>query len=862
MKKLFAPILMAACCFLALPALAQTTDVQTIDTVAALRALSPPAQDGIKQIDVRGYYASGDGGGGTFYWDGNFSFQRASAANLVAGGSGYAVGDEISVPGASGAYSVPLLTVATVGPNGTITGLTLNPGSAFTSVPSGTLPTGDYLSSGTGATVTLTAASVFDDGGGNICPDGYTGSGRWRRLALVEHPTFIDVRWFGAKCENIYAPTFDSLEPIQRAIWSAPDDDYLPVQPPGAAKSGHQKKCTLYFPGNSQNLGYSVSNTIYATPEMFFRGDNIGTSILSLTINSAFPTETWIIKYLYGSNSVGNANTSFDTGVSDMILVSDTCTNGAGLFFLGCNGGYIRNVAVNSKERSIYVDSGGVVINNIRPTSTNKEGLEIHGQQIVGDYWDAEHCNSTSTGRTATTFPSGTMRGGHDLGGTPIPAIWIDATNVHVGNITGETSPIVALITGPDVDISSVSNNTYGSDSAVAGACTVRVWETDNVRVAHHNNQGLGNGTVSFAHGEIYDTRNDGSNAWTVEDGGTFGGRTSYSEQEDILNLRLFGKLDLYGSPSEVNSNGVAAMRFYTGQLNLSELTVNTSGGLDSGGYNVGVSQGTYQGGLLSLGATGPSYGIRLSGFNNGADNVGPDARYRLQIASVANGNYTPYGEITKNGWGIMKLNPQAALDVGGKANVDGDLVVNGALYVQGQQITSGERLINSYQITQATPSVTFNIPAGLHHLRLLSNGYTTSSPQCFIVAQMNGDSTISHYVRQFIRSYGSTVSGSSDTSQSGMTVGHLNTTSTPYMSDGDALISLMTIPPASQGGTPTYLATSSVQGSVYDITASQYNLISEASRWTGGTAPITSMTVRPTVGSFSTGSTLYLYGY
>lgn len=43
---------------------ARTTGV---DTIAALKALPAGYQQG--QIQVRGYYSSGDGGAGLFYWD-------------------------------------------------------------------------------------------------------------------------------------------------------------------------------------------------------------------------------------------------------------------------------------------------------------------------------------------------------------------------------------------------------------------------------------------------------------------------------------------------------------------------------------------------------------------------------------------------------------------------------------------------------------------------------------------------------------------------------------------------------------------------------------------------------------------------
>ena len=631
-----------------------------VDTMAALRALPVPTSTDSSEVDVRGYYCPGDGGGGLFLWDAGSNYAAPTGATMNAAGSDYTVGSVLRI-NAANTESASMVYVSAVNGNGAITAFQLCPGSHYTAFPSGALPTSLYTGTGSGATFTLTG-STLDDGGAWINPAGHAGLGRYRRVALMADPTIVNVRWFGAKCENIYAPTMDSLPNIQQAIWSAPDDDYLPAQYPGAGHSGHQKKLTLYFPGGPQNFGYSVSNTIYASAEMYFKGDGLGKTNVGLTEGTRSATETWAIKYCYGSNSPGNANTTFDTGVSDLNLFAEG-TNQAGLFFVGCNGGYIRNVAVVSSERSIYVDSGGVVINNIRPTSVNQEGLEIHGQQIVGDYWDVEHCNSVLSGRKASVFPKGTVYGFHDIGGQPIPAILIDAQNVHVGNITGETSPVVVTIVGPAVSIDSVSDNTYGADTDVPGGCMVRIWDTDNVSVRHASNtQGFGNGYCHWQHGAIYDTRSDGSNFWDVEDGGTFGGRTSYSEQEDILNLRLFGnRLDVPGYPFGIYSKGVESLRF------------DGAGNVVTPGGSVFASS-FYADATVQIGGfTNPAYGLRLHGYNAGSvDQVGPDGRYRLQIGSLANGNYTSYGEITKTGWGVMKTNPDCALDVNGDAKVSG----------------------------------------------------------------------------------------------------------------------------------------------------------------------------------------------
>lgn len=626
--------------------------IQKVDSMAALRALPIPTGSDSGQVELRGYDTVGDGGGGLFSWDATSAYVAPTGTTMNTAGTGYTAGSLLLV-GTAPAYSTSLVYVSAVDSNGAITGYQLCPGSSYPALPSGAQATSARIGAGSGATFTLTGATL-DDNGSYINPTSNTGAGRWRRETMVADPTNVNVRWFGAKCENIYTPTTDSLRAIEEAIWASPDDDYLPVQYPGAANSGHQKKVTVYLPGGPQNFGYSVSNTLYASAEMYWKGDGMGKSNLGFSVGRSFAQETWVIRYCYGSNTPGNANTTFDTGVSDLNIFAGG-TNNAGLFFLGCNGSFIRNVAVNSTERSIYVDSGGVVIDNVRPTSTNTMGLELHGQQIEGTYWDVEHCNSTLSGRTASVFPTGTFGGFAALDGVVKPAILIQATVVHAGIITGETSPIIVLVNGADVTIESLSGNVYGSDTQLPDSCLARVWQSDNVAVRHFNNQS----NATFPHGMVYDTRNDGSNRWNVQNFGYLGGRSSYSEGEDILRLGLYGNVYSVGDFGIYN-HGVNV-------LNFSGPNVSASGAI--------LAQSMYSNSTVDLGSSDGAYGLFLQGYDGGPEDVaGTDGRYRLQITSHANGNVTLYGTVTKTGWGIMKDNPVRALDVNGDAQVSGNV--------------------------------------------------------------------------------------------------------------------------------------------------------------------------------------------
>ena len=93
-------------------------------------------------------------------WGGNSSSgHQATSAGIVAAGTGYAVGDIVTVLGGSGAPAA--LKVTTVS-GSTVTGLSVVAGGSYSAAPSGTLTTSARSpSSGTGLTVTLTTSQFY-----------------------------------------------------------------------------------------------------------------------------------------------------------------------------------------------------------------------------------------------------------------------------------------------------------------------------------------------------------------------------------------------------------------------------------------------------------------------------------------------------------------------------------------------------------------------------------------------------------------------------------------------------------------------------------------------------------------------------
>jgi hypothetical protein len=110
---------------------------------------------------------SGTGTGATFTiakTGAGTTYSGATTITVVAGGSGYAVGDTITISGALLGGATPAndltFTLATSVVNGRITGVTItNPGSGYRTVPTVTVTTG------TKGTLTLTAVFATDTGG-------------------------------------------------------------------------------------------------------------------------------------------------------------------------------------------------------------------------------------------------------------------------------------------------------------------------------------------------------------------------------------------------------------------------------------------------------------------------------------------------------------------------------------------------------------------------------------------------------------------------------------------------------------------------------------------------------------------------
>jgi len=83
--------------------------------------------------------------------------QNPATATISAGGSGYAVGDTITLVQPNTVYSPAILTVTAIGTNGAVTGVTFSDRGRYleTALPIGPVAQGSTSGSGTGATFTL-----------------------------------------------------------------------------------------------------------------------------------------------------------------------------------------------------------------------------------------------------------------------------------------------------------------------------------------------------------------------------------------------------------------------------------------------------------------------------------------------------------------------------------------------------------------------------------------------------------------------------------------------------------------------------------------------------------------------------------
>ena len=502
--------------------------VQRAATVSDLRAISVPDATVSGSVNLRGYYASGDGGGGEFYWDPAYSYHQVTGVTMASAGTAYHVHDLLTLAGGT-TYSAAIVDVLTVDSNGAITSFAVLPGSSYGALPAGAQAVSLYSAvannpTGNGATFAV-STSKPDDGGMCINPNGYTGPGRWRRRLTDDQSR--NVLCWGAQFSNIYGTQIDSLDAINAAIASLPNVDFSPQQYPGAGNSGHQKGGTIFFPPAAKDYAFLHRDTIYISCKMRAIGVKDQSAIGFL--NNAVPSaaqEKWALQCLYS----GTSNETFFTDVIGLTAYGGSDRGNAGssgIFYVGCNGGkYLDCNNFTIALRGHYIDSAGCYFNNLRTFEVDRgPGLTITGQQAVGGYVDIEHVNGT-----------GTLIDPGDGLGDPYPAVlFINAVSCHLQQITTEGSGLsVKLLNSPNTIVESLTTNTLDSlRMAMANPATaspVLIYQSDHVAFNAIEEQGGANWT--------YFVKDSNSGFGTISvPGDQIGPRSSYCQTRNFLRL-------------------------------------------------------------------------------------------------------------------------------------------------------------------------------------------------------------------------------------------------------------------------------------------------------------------------------------
>ncbi len=468
--------------------------VQKVDSVAALRALPVPTASDSGQVELRGYYSAGDGGGGSFYWDAAYTYLQPLTVTMGTGGSGYHVHDLLQVGGgtALSIASSTLVDVLSVDGNGAVLTYAVLPGSSYRVLPVGQQGTIITHAEGaahapSGATFAV-ASSKPDDGGLCICPTGYTGAGRWRRL--VDSNCVRNVLWWGAQFANIYGADVDSYDAINAAIASLPNIDFSGQDYPGAGRTGHQKRGEIYFPPHpidAANFGFEVRDTVYVSCSMTLRGE-AKKSRVAFTSNAApsASAEKWVVRCLYS----GSSNETFFIDIIGLIA-NGRRNNGnpgsSGVYYIGCNGGKMTDCGVETVGlRGFLIDSAGCYLNNLLTGDVLRgPGLTATGQQIVAGYLDIEHVNyAQALGGSSTTIYYDPSDGNND----PYPAVLLSCSGSHFALITTEASPLPLKFQGsPNTTVETLVCNTYdylrSEQATPATASIVKAYNSDHIAV-------------------------------------------------------------------------------------------------------------------------------------------------------------------------------------------------------------------------------------------------------------------------------------------------------------------------------------------------------------------------------------------
>ncbi len=522
--------------------------IQKADSMAALRALPEPTATDSGQVDLRGYYAPGDGGGGSFYWDPAYTFLQPLTVTLGAAGSGYHVHDLLQLGGGT-AFSAALVDVLSVDANGAILTFAVLPGSSYGALPVGAQATTVFHAEGAahapaGATFAV-ATSSFDDGGACVCPTGYTGAGRWRRM-LGENLA-RNVLWWGAQFANVYGADVDSYDAINAAIASLPNGDFSAQDYPGAGRTGHQKRGEIYFPPDPldpANFGFEVRDEIYVSCTMSLRGE-INKSRVAFVGNVAPSTaqEKWVIRCLYS----GSSNESFYTDIIGLVANGRRHAGNpgaSGIYYIGCNGGRLIDCVVNEVGlRGYYVDSAGCYLNNLRTDDVLRgPGLTVTGQQVVAGYLDIEHVNyAQALGGASTTIYYDPSDGNND----PYPAVLLNCSSSHFALITTEESPLsIKFSTAPNTTVATLHANTSDylrtQQASPLTASLVKAYNSDHISVVDIEEQG----NAQWANFVI--DNNNGFGTFLYPGDG-IGARGSYIQREHISSLDV-SQLLVYSS--------------------------------------------------------------------------------------------------------------------------------------------------------------------------------------------------------------------------------------------------------------------------------------------------------------------------
>ncbi len=738
-----------------------------VDTMAAMRALPPPATKGY-EVQLRGYYRLGDNATQTYRWDGG--------------------------------------------------------------------------------------SSASPDGGAVVAPSPAPSTGRW---LLVWDGVTANVRSWGAiAVPSVYTATAadDSLAAVNNAIKAlaiyVPNDQ---TQSPGAGGSGHTRIGQLYFPTGQ----YVVSGEILVSAYMRVFGDGSPYSVVGFLPNIAKSASNplWVIRYLYNNQSNLCPNENFYTGVWGISVVGSTSGNAGscGIYYVGSNGGYMLDCTAEGTLQPFKVDAKGVYLDRLATGGGCRgPGLELTGTggaEITTGYLDIEHVNSGST----TLFDP--------VSKLPYPAVWIhDLNGFSVGGIATESSPLSVWMHNC---FGGIIQNLHANPNPGAnppdGSALVRIdGQGDDLAVASMSQSptailtGIVDNSIPI----------DGAGIPRAVLYNPAFGRGSYYQKVNAYSA-IFTKM---------TASNVTATTFYGSGAGLTDIPASQITGITAASFQ---SQPTIK----------KSANYTLQDSDRGTRQVYNSAT-PMQLTLGA-----PSGTAFVNGWyflasntGIVPMTLQApqGCTIDGQTSISlpprtqAVITSDGTNYFSSLAASGGERLVDFYELDQDAPSVSFTVPPGFHHLHLLSDCKGSSS-QSVLVAQVNGDAVVSHYVRNYIYTMSGTVYSGQETSNPGLCVGLLNDPSAPFSAQNDTAISLGSTTPNASKAVSAVTASSAYIG--------QPVLINNAAQWMAPTRigslssaasssslpikigartgmVVTSLTLLSVTGNIAAGSTFYLYGY